>query len=88
MREHKSAAWEMFKTGELFLGHVFAIALGVVCMSVGVAMGVTLVLLPLGILVGFAGLFLFLWGLFGREGESQTSPPSPPCEIASCKRRS
>ena len=78
MSELKSAAWEMVKTGESFVGHIFAIALGVVLMIVGIAMGVSLVLLPLGILVGFAGLFVFLWGVFGRAGQSRTSPPSPP----------
>ena len=49
------------------MGHVLAVAAGVVLMIAGVGMGVTIVLLPLGIPVGFAGLGVFLWGLFGRS---------------------
>jgi hypothetical protein len=36
-------------------------------------MGVTMVMLPVGIAVGFAGLFVFLGGIFGRaEGATKT----------------
>jgi hypothetical protein len=41
-------------------------------MLTGVAMGVSLVLLPLGIPLGLVGLFIFLWGLFGW---SRGGPP-------------
>ncbi len=48
------------------LGHVGAIGVGVLLMIVGLAMGVTVMLLPLGVPVGLFGLGLFLWGLFER----------------------
>jgi hypothetical protein len=49
---------------------------GLVMMVVGLALGVSLVLLPFGVPLGLAGLGVFLWGLYlpqrnkapGREG--------------------
>jgi hypothetical protein len=52
------------ETCERAAGHVVAMVVGFVLMIVGIAMGVTIVLLPMGIPVGLAGFFLFLWGLF------------------------
>jgi hypothetical protein len=57
----------------LALVHLGAIVAGVILMIVGLAMGVTLVMLPAGIVVGFGGLFVFLWGIFGRA-EDKTQP--------------
>jgi hypothetical protein len=54
--------------------HVAAIVGGVILMFVGVGMGVTVVMLPAGIPVGFAGLFLFLWGLFVKPEAQGTAP--------------
>jgi hypothetical protein len=51
------------ETGGRFLGHAVAVALGLVLMIVGLALGVTMVLLPIGLPVGFAGLFVVMWGL-------------------------
>ncbi len=48
------------------LGHVGAIVAGVLLMIVGLGMGVTVMLLPLGVPIGLLGLGLFLWGLFER----------------------
>ncbi len=48
-----------------FCGHVAAIVAGLVLMFVGVGMGVSLVALPLAIPVGFIGLLVFIWGMFG-----------------------
>jgi hypothetical protein len=47
--------------------HTFAIVVGVIMMIAGLAMGVSVVLLPIGLPVGLLGLGLFLWGLFGRR---------------------
>jgi hypothetical protein len=52
--------------GGRFLGHTAAVVLGLVLMVSGVGMGVTIVLLPLGIPIGLIGLGLFLWGFFGK----------------------
>jgi len=44
-------------------GHLAAIVVGLVLMVMGLALGVTIVLLPLGVPVGLVGILLFLWGL-------------------------
>ncbi|MBI4601899.1 MAG: hypothetical protein HY721_08045 [Planctomycetes bacterium] len=50
---------------ERFTARVGAVAGGIVLMAVGVGLGVTVVLLPVGIVVGLIGLFAFLVGIFG-----------------------
>jgi hypothetical protein len=59
------------------VGHVMALVVGLVLMFAGVAMGVTMVLLPLGIPLGLVGLCLFIWGVFGRSRE-KTLPVQRP----------
>ena len=56
------------KTTESVLGHVAAVVVGFILMVVGLAMGVTMVLLPVGLVVGFLGVALFIGGLFVRIG--------------------
>jgi uncharacterized membrane protein YccF (DUF307 family) len=73
---HSTVGRELAKGAGRFVGHVFALLLGLVLMVVGIAMGVTIALLPIGIPVGFAGLFLFLWALFGGVEEHKL-PPYP-----------
>jgi uncharacterized membrane protein YhaH (DUF805 family) len=58
-----STGRHLVRTSERFIGHVAAVVAGLVLMFAGVGMGVTIVLLPLGIPVGLIGLGLFLWGL-------------------------
>jgi hypothetical protein len=58
--------------GERILGHSLAAVIGFALMILGVGMGVTMVLLPVGIPVGLFGLLLFVWGLFSRPSPSQT----------------
>jgi hypothetical protein len=77
MEAHESTGKELAKGAGRVVSHVIALGVGVVLMIVGVAMGVSLVLLPVGIPVGLAGLFIFLWGLFGRSGEKEL-PVQPP----------
>jgi hypothetical protein len=64
-----------------FVSHVAAVVVGLALMFLGVAMGVTIVLLPVGVPVGFVGLALCLWGFFGGAWDSskppRTLPPSP-----------
>ena len=52
--------------------HVLAVIAGIILMFVGLAMGVSLVLLPIGVPVGLVGLGAFLWGLFGRSEPKQS----------------
>jgi len=49
-----------------FLGHVAAVVLGFVLVIVGLAMGVTMVLLPAGIVIGLVGVALVVGGVFAR----------------------
>ena len=49
-----------------FLGHVAAVVLGFVLIIVGMAMGVTMVLLPVGIVIGLLGVALVVGGVFAR----------------------
>ncbi len=65
----------LLQTGERFLGHTIAVVAGFVLMIVGLAMGVTMVLLPIGLPLGLGGLVLFLWGLcFAAPPEGTTEP--------------
>jgi cbb3-type cytochrome oxidase maturation protein len=69
MIENESVGRTLAKATRSFMGHAAALIVGVLLMIAGIAMGVTLVLLPIGIPVGLAGLAFFLWGLFGRAHE-------------------
>jgi hypothetical protein len=69
MSEHENSGRELVKGAGWMAVHVFAIIAGLVLMFAGVAMGVTVVMLPVGVPVGFFGLFLFFWGLFSRSEE-------------------
>jgi hypothetical protein len=77
MNEHVNASKELAKGTGRLLGHLGAVVAGLVLMLVGVALGVTIVALPVGIPVGFAGLLVFLWGLFGRSPEKNAPLQSP-----------
>ena len=68
---------EFAKEAGFFVLHAFAIVLGLILSVAGLAMGVTIALIPIGIPTGLVGLGLLLWGLFG-EGEPMKVPPYPP----------
>lgn len=53
--------------GERLLGHTAALFVGFALMVLGLGLGVTMVLLPVGLVVGIAGVLLFLYGLFGTS---------------------
>ena len=59
-------------TGRVFVGfshfleHAAAVVLGLVLMIVGLGLGVTMIMLPVGIVVGLAGVLLVVGGLFAR----------------------
>ena len=77
MTERESVGKELVKGAGSLLAHTTALAVGFALMIAGVALGVTIVALPVGLAVGFAGLLLFLWGLFGRS-QGKPTPPQPP----------
>jgi hypothetical protein len=57
------------KATESVLGHIAVVIVGFVLMVVGLGLGVTLVLLPFGIVIGLVGAAIFVGGLFARIGE-------------------
>jgi hypothetical protein len=44
------------------LGHVAAIIIGFILMVIGLGLGVTMVMLPVGLVVGLVGVALFISG--------------------------
>jgi hypothetical protein len=60
----KAIVW--IRAGETFLEHAAAVFVGFVMMVVGLAMGVTIVMLPLGVVVGLVGVAIFIGGLFSH----------------------
>jgi hypothetical protein len=59
-----NSAW--VTTAERWLGHVVAMVAGFVMMVIGLALGVTMIMLPVGVVVGLIGVALFVGGLFAR----------------------
>ena len=54
---------DVVEKGEIVLLHIAAIIGGLILMIAGLAMGVSMVLLPAGVVVGLAGFAVFVWGL-------------------------
>jgi hypothetical protein len=51
---------------ESALGHIAAVIIGFVMMVVGLGLGVTMIMLPVGIVVGLIGFAVFVGGLFAH----------------------
>ena len=51
---------------ESVLGHAAALAIGFVMMVVGLGLGVTMIMLPVGLVVGLLGFAIFVGGLFAH----------------------
>ena len=49
-----------------FMEHFVVVVLGFVLMVVGLALGVTMIMLPAGIVLGLLGVGLFVAGIFGH----------------------
>ena len=64
MKDTHASNRHLLETGERFLGHTIAVVAGLALMIVGLGMGVTMVLLPIGLPLGLAGLLLLMWGLW------------------------
>src|SRR5262249_16618639 len=54
------------RTTESVLVHIVALVVGFVMMIVGLALGVTMIMLPAGIVIGLLGVAIFVGGLFAR----------------------
>jgi hypothetical protein len=49
-----------------FFEHLAAIVVGFVLMVIGLGLGVTMIMLPLGLVIGFIGLAMFVAGMCVR----------------------
>ena len=49
-----------------FFEHAAAVVLGFIMMVVGLALGVTMIMLPVGLVVGLLGFAIFVAGLFAH----------------------
>jgi hypothetical protein len=54
---------------ESLIGHIAAIILGFVMMVVGLGLGVTMIMLPAGLVIGLLGAAIFVAGLFARTSD-------------------
>jgi hypothetical protein len=73
---HTAMRWHhpWVKAAEDVLGHIAAIVVGFVMMIVGLGLGVTLVMLPFGVVIGLLGAALFVGGIFGRFAPQERRP--------------
>ncbi|MGO9464897.1 MAG: hypothetical protein ACLQIB_55835 [Isosphaeraceae bacterium] len=71
MTDQHASSHHVLTSAERFLGHATAVVVGFILMIAGLSMGVTLVLLPIGIPVGLTGIVLFMWGLFQAAPRAQ-----------------
>lgn len=77
MNVHPTAGRELAKGAGRFAAHVLAIVLGIILSVCGLAMGVSIALLPISIPVGSIGLLLLMWGVFsGAEEEKMPTYPA------------
>jgi hypothetical protein len=51
---------------EIVLGHIAAVVAGFIMMVVGLGLGVTMIMLPVGIVIGLIGAAIFVGGLFAH----------------------
>lgn len=51
---------------ENIVGHAAALVIGFVMMVVGLGLGVTMIMLPVGLVIGLVGAAIFIGGLFGH----------------------
>ena len=60
------SAHNMFSAFGRFLEHAAAVVVGLIMMVVGLGLGVTMIMLPVGLTVGLLGFGLVVSGFFAR----------------------
>jgi hypothetical protein len=65
---HANVWWNRpwIRTTENVLVHIAAVVVGFVMMVIGLGLGVTMIMLPAGVVIGLIGAALFVGGLFAR----------------------
>jgi len=53
-----------------FCEHALLVALGFVLMVLGLGLGVTMIMLPVGVVIGLIGFAMFVGGLFVKFNEA------------------
>jgi archaellum biogenesis protein FlaJ (TadC family) len=66
--EHTDVWWHRpwIRATESVLGHVAAVIIGFIMMVVGLGLGVTMIMLPVGLVIGLAGVAMVVGGFFAR----------------------
>ena len=59
-QSHSLSAHALLHKAESLLGHIAAVIIGFVMMVVGLGLGVTMIMLPVGLVVGLAGVAIFI----------------------------
>jgi hypothetical protein len=68
---HVSSAHPLLSGIARLFEHAVAIVVGLVMMIVGLGLGVTMIMLPVGLVVGLLGVAVFLGGIFARIDEME-----------------
>jgi len=65
---HTSAWWQRpwVRATEAAVGHIAAIVVGLILMVVGLGLGVTMIMLPAGLVIGLLGVAIFIGGFFAH----------------------
>ena len=65
---HATVWWDRpwIKTAEGILGHMAAVIVGFIMMVVGLGLGVTMIMLPVGLVIGLIGAAMVVGGLFAH----------------------
>jgi hypothetical protein len=63
---HTFSVRRLLGEASAFLEHFVVVVLGFVLMVVGLGLGVTMIMLPVGIVLGLTGAGLFVAGIFGH----------------------
>ncbi len=63
---------------ENVVGHIAAIVVGFVMMVAGLGLGVTMIMLPVGLVIGLAGVALVVTGFFADIDAKELTPAAAP----------
>jgi len=72
MKDAHASDRHLVERGGRILGHTIAIVAGLVLVIIGLGLGVTMVLLPIGLPMGLAGILLLMWGLYFAPRSKRT----------------
>lgn len=68
MASHTWSWRQVLQAGGSVIGHAVVTAIGFALMVIGLGLGVTMIMLPVGLVIGLLGVLIFLAGIFYRPG--------------------